>query len=128
MAPRALIVHASNEQVNPEMKTSMLPYPTVSYRARFSEGETVTLKTDETLYFRDKPHRQGKRGESFTVLAYNGVSRRVYVLTQEASGSQIALNVAEELFVTQPHGSVPKADVQRLARETRRGRACVASL
>ena len=77
----------------------------------FNKGDTVTLSRDETLYFQDSAYRKAKRGESFTVFAYNALTLRVYVITKDSNGKDIALNIPEEAFSPQPSAAaIPKSE------------------
>lgn len=64
--------------------------------AEFSKGEVIELTQDAPLLFKQVATRLGKKGERFTVLLDQPAEHRVYVLSRDAKGQEIALSVAED--------------------------------
>jgi len=59
-------------------------------------AKQVWIDAGTTLYFLDKPYIVTNQVQQFDVLKYDSEARRVYVLSHDAKGKPIALNVSEE--------------------------------
>jgi len=68
----------------------------------FVKDEQVRLTKEAPLYFQDKEVRQGKTGETFTVLQYNAAKKRVYVLGTDESGKPVAYNLPGDALAVVP--------------------------
>ncbi len=67
--------------------------------AQFAPNDDVELLTDEPLLFNTTVHRQGKKGERFSVAAYRPETRKVFLISKDEKGKTIALNVPEAAVV-----------------------------
>ena len=68
----------------------------------FPKDAQVRLTREEPLLFQDKQARSGKTGETFTVIQHNIATKRVFVLSTDTVGKQVALNVAEDAVEFSP--------------------------
>lgn len=84
----------------PLLLISLLIFARLAFAAEFSKGDTVTLTRDEPLYFKDAVHRQGTKGETFTVHSHNADAHKVFVVTKDAKGQPIGLNINEDAFAS----------------------------
>jgi S1-C subfamily serine protease len=63
--------------------------------AQFAPEDEVRLRRDEMLEFRGTKFRQGKQGETFTVIQYDAVLGKVFVLATDSDGKPFALSVPD---------------------------------
>jgi hypothetical protein len=76
--------------------------PTAHAEQSFPKDAEVRLTTDTPLLFQSTTSRVGKAGEIFTVIQHNTTTKRVYILTTDGTGKQVALNVAETALEIAP--------------------------
>ncbi|MEA3207752.1 MAG: hypothetical protein QOE70_809 [Chthoniobacter sp.] len=62
----------------------------------FEKDAKVRLARDAPLLFQDKPLRNGRAGELFTVLKHDPAAHKVFLLATGGDGKPVALNVAED--------------------------------
>lgn len=75
---------------------SLLILARLAFAADFSKGDTVTLTRNEPLYFKNAVHRQGTKGETFTVNSHNAATHKVFVVTKDDKGQPIGLGINED--------------------------------
>jgi hypothetical protein len=59
-------------------------------------GDWITLTDRTALYFYTQFYRYGEKGESFEVYEYRPNERRLYILSKDANGNPIGLNIPRQ--------------------------------
>jgi hypothetical protein len=84
----------------------------------FEKDMEVRLLRDEPLYFKSQVHRSAKQGETFTVLAHQPGSGKVFIAADRKEG-RIALSVAEGALERVVPG--PETVIKEIAEAYERG-------
>lgn len=62
---------------------------------QFAPDDEIRLRRDEPLEFKGSVYRQGRQGEIYTVLKYDVITGKVYLLANDNDGKPFALTVPD---------------------------------
>lgn len=73
-----------------------------TFAADFQKGDRVTITRSEKLFFLDREFRTAAAGEVFTVAGYRPELKKVFLLSKDEKGREIAVSVIETAVASAP--------------------------